>query len=185
MQTEIRKVSVLSSELLEAAEAIAESAPKSSDLENTFCRKAISTAYFAVFHKLVEDATNRIIDTGDEDYLHRGELARWYTHGDIRTVSQWIVNWANGGKLPDSVNGLLNAAPADLIKLSKFVLRLQKARHSADYDRFEHFKKGDTGKWITTARDAIELTQRLQGNSVYQRYLMLLLGGPKIARKAA
>jgi len=53
-------------------------------------RRAVSGAYYALFRELVGEATRRAVGPERSRQHDRSPLARWYAHGEIRTVSQWV-----------------------------------------------------------------------------------------------
>ena len=85
-------------------------------------RRAISSAYYALFHELVDWATWKAVREDDSRDVERWMMARWYQHADVRRVCDWVVAAARGGRgMPLGVPALLgghgspDAAPADLV----------------------------------------------------------------------
>ena len=61
--------------------------PRSNDL-----RRAVSTAYYALFHEMVAPAVDQALpDSSVED---RAKASRWFDHGDVKKCCEWIVECA-------------------------------------------------------------------------------------------
>ena len=92
-------------------------------------RRAVSTAYYALFHLLTIDAA-RLYVRDDWELVSR--IARSLNHGDMKNVSREFSK----GQLPKSLQ--VPDKPAQISELVKKVAKafnnLQAARHSADYD---------------------------------------------------
>jgi hypothetical protein len=84
-------------------------------------RRAVSTAYYALFHLLIDEAVN---NWGIA--RHRGKLARTFDHGSMkRTCDDYAKNFYVAGKPASEV----------LLKdVAKTFSDLQLKRHTADYD---------------------------------------------------
>ncbi len=101
------------SRLLEAAELLLKEKPKSA----TFKRRAVSTAYYAVFHQLARLCTDCLLkdaESSDENYER---IYRALDHSQLRRAF---------GQPP-------LAGHKTLRKIGDAVLRLQSERHRADY----------------------------------------------------
>ena len=104
-------------------------------------RRAISSAYYAVFHLLIHQAVRRLIGTtGSRDARElRHQMSRWFQHSQMKATSGWFKPT---GKIPPQVVELLKyssalpagCVPASLSRVAAAFIDLQEARHSADYD---------------------------------------------------
>jgi hypothetical protein len=151
----------------EALLSVADTLARLDDPTTVARRRAVSSAYYALFHGLIADAVSRTIgdDPGrDED---RYTVSRWYNHGEMRSVSQWVIRLARGESVPNGVAVLLGNPPADLVELARALIQLQEARHEAD-----------ARATINTAREAVARLPRLATDRTHANYLILLLGGP-------
>lgn len=84
-------------------------------------RRAVSTAYYAVFHLLIDEAVGHwAIER------QRSVLARTFDHGRMKKVCEDCVNIFYSSGQPAALSRLKNVAHA-------FIL-LQEQRHKADYD---------------------------------------------------
>jgi uncharacterized protein (UPF0332 family) len=112
------------------------SAPKQASL-----RRAVSTAYYAVFHLLIDEAV------GNWGVEHqRSTLARTFEHGSMAKVCE------------DSVRDFYIAQqPAPLLPLkdvAQTFTELQQKRHIADYDNSTVWTKANAETWVTKAETA-------------------------------
>lgn len=167
----------------EALLSVADTLARLDDPTAVARRRAVSTAYYALFHGLIADAVNRTVGndpTRDED---RYVVSRWYNHGEMRTVSQWVIRLARAESVPNGVAALLSDPPADLIELARTFIQLQEARHEADYDHTANLSVANARVAINTAGDALSRITLLAGHRAYSNYLVLLLGGPRLATR--
>jgi hypothetical protein len=76
----------LASDLLEQAQHLSRRErrrPRQASL-----RRAISTAYYALFHLLIDDATSTLVSRAEL----RARFARAFDHGDMKNASRAFVN---------------------------------------------------------------------------------------------
>lgn len=164
----------------EALLSVADTLARLNDPSTVARRRAVSSAYYALFHGLIAEATRRTFGDDpvrDED---RYTVSRWYNHGEMRTVSQWVIRLSRGESVPNGVADLLGGPPVDLIELARAFIQLQEARHEADYDHTANLSDADTRAAIDTTRDALLRLRRLSPERMYSNYLLLLLGGPRM-----
>jgi hypothetical protein len=114
----------LHDELLDQARHLATREPKKP--RQASLRRAISSAYYALFHLLLYEATH-LLFPGTPVGL-RERASRAFSHGEAKSV---CAEWAKGngvdGLTTDPIeNGLQNVAAA--------LVDLQELRHKADYD---------------------------------------------------
>ena len=99
-------------------------APVQADL-----RRGVATAYYALFHLLVHEATNRLVAIADL----RPRVARAFDHKTMRSVCQEYV-----GLHPNLAGNLMTAAgqsvPTRIRDIAREFIALQDARIQADYD---------------------------------------------------
>ncbi len=91
-------------------------------------RRAVSTAYYALFHLLVHEATTRLVAVA----ALRPRVARSFDHNIMRRVCQDYDNL-----IPNAVGLLVldgQIVAAGVRNIAVEFLVLQQARHRADYD---------------------------------------------------
>jgi hypothetical protein len=92
-------------------------------------RRAVSTAYYAVFHLLAADAALQACSVSPPGL--RDRVQRALTHETMRQAA----NSFQASNLPIDLASLLNhPIPASLISTARSFARLQEERHKADYD---------------------------------------------------
>ncbi len=106
-------------------------------------RRAVSTAYYGVFHFLVDEICSAQIGTQNAQRPYRHALSRAFAH----TVMKQACSGFGGGTLKDSViKGLPRdqkgnyAVPKPIQNMAATFAELQEKRHLADYDLSERFK---------------------------------------------
>lgn len=142
----------LPDDLLEQAVHLADRDPRKP--RQASLRRAVSSAYYALFHLLVEEASGLFTATPGVAYA----TGRALSHGEMLTVSQRFAV----GQLPKSIAGAggplfaTSAGPAgDAVKrvAATFVL-LQQKRHEADYDRAKSFTRSEVKQLLGRAQEA-------------------------------
>ena len=100
----------LATDLLEQAEHLSKREPRRP--RQASLRRAISSAYYALFHLLVEEASSGVVAGDATRRGLRPLVGRTYDHGEMRKVCSV---WASGGTLPLAVRDYITfPVPADL-----------------------------------------------------------------------
>lgn len=141
-------------------------------------RRAVSTAYYALFHFLIRKATRSLCPEA-ADLTRRQLMARAFDHGTMKSAS---LPFAGRGPFLKPVGALfpqLQVPPA-LREVAKIFIELQEARHWADYDLSRRMSRVDARQHIAAAHRAIEtLWPECEGTEAANVYLLtLLLHGP-------
>ncbi len=102
-------------------------------------RRAISTAYYALFHFLIREAVRQIGPNLSEEHYNRAY--RWFDHGAMNRValafSQQVVRTQN----PKDV--LIHDNDPGIMFIAGNFAELQELRHLADYDSSAVFLRAD------------------------------------------
>jgi hypothetical protein len=154
-----------------------------------YLRRATSTAYYALFHELVQHGARRAAGAGPIG--HQQAIGRWYAHGNFKKAARWVEDIASGRTPPNPVRLLLvdpvtGAAPVDLEVLASAFSELQEARHGADYDSsFDATRLSVLGH-VNTARSGIDAIKRMDKSNLHQfdMFLLLALGGERMIRNS-
>lgn len=96
-------------------------------------RRAISSAYYALFHMLVDEACRAQIGAHHNQARFRQVLGRAFTHGTMKDACKSF----GGGTLKKSVAKGLPATftiPPEIRNLANIFVDVQETRHVADYD---------------------------------------------------
>lgn len=92
-------------------------------------RRIVSAAYYALFHLLIEDATELLGPNLSPEIRHR--IQRWFEHGTMKQICGRFGKSNLDQPLKDLVG---DTASFDLQKVCNTFITLQEARHKADYD---------------------------------------------------
>ncbi|MFY0992611.1 hypothetical protein [Halomonas sp. C05BenzN] len=170
----------LANDLLEQARILAKREPQRP--KQASLRRAVSTAYYALFHLLVEAASREVVRGNNHRGL-REAVARSLNHGDMKKVCRSIANW-NPQKPPVPIATLLGGPPcAELVSLSQAFFELQQARHEADYDLSMRFSRDEVTELIDIAESAFSDFNALRRDSrQYRTFMMALMFHPGWSR---
>ena len=113
--------------------------PRQADL-----RRAVSAAYYAVFHALCEETADSLIGTAHPDRTERAwvQTYRAIHHAKARTACKNFV-------------GAASDFPVEAQQFALIFVRLQQKRHSADYDPISRFRKEEVQAFVDGAQTAI------------------------------
>jgi uncharacterized protein (UPF0332 family) len=138
-------------------------------------RRAVSTAYYALFHLLIQEAVLNWKRT-DQGPL----FARFFEHGRMRNASE---------KQRAECRGLLARRPVlpaaqvaslrHLHHVSHTFVEAQQRRHSADYDNSKKWTRTEVSIQIDAIQQAFARWKAIRDQSVAQDYLLSLLGNPR------
>lgn len=147
----------MASRLLNAAEILLREGSGST----AFRRRAVSTAYYAIFHalaKLCSDYVTRSAPRGSEEY---SRVYRSLDHGPLKNVF---------GQSPLKDNKALS-------RIGAIVVRLQAERHKADYlpPTVGVFSRAEAQELIDLARVALVEIEKLKPNQKDCRMLATCL----------
>ncbi len=162
--------------LLDVARSLAEGGSEESR------RRAVSTAYYALFHLLVESAATRMFPGPDRARL-RDWLARAFAHRNMKTVAEHFVRDPVGEKLGHALGerGLRD----ELKDVAHAFVDLQSFRHEADYDRTCAFGFDAAREAVDTAETAFEQWNAVRGTIQADVFLAALLAFDKVRATAA
>jgi hypothetical protein len=154
-------------DLLRQAEHLARREPRHPRQESL--RRAVSAAYYALFHLLVGEATNRLVGV----LSVRTRFSRAFDHGDMKQASRAF----GGSPTPQQLATLTNGSPipAELRDFALAFIQLQDARHEADYDVGKTFTRQDVNGLIARARQSVQWWQAVRTQPVVHFYLAALL----------
>ncbi len=130
-------------DLITTARSLTELDPRQPTQANL--RRAVSTAYYAVFHSLAYTAANLLI--GRELTTAWHQVYRALEHGNARSA---CLN-----------KQAMEEFPHEIEEFALTFVDLQKARHRADYSYDVTFDRHDTLTAIDRAADAIDQLERV------------------------
>lgn len=140
-------------------------------------RRAVSTAYYAVFHYLVDEVCCAQIGSQNSQKKYRYLLARAFVHTSMKEA---CTSFAGGTlkasivkKLPCNSSGIY-AIPVEICDIAGTFFELQEKRHMADYDLSELFRKSEVLTLIDQAELHIENFRRLAVSDTRKFFLACL-----------
>ena len=158
-------------DLLKQAKMLAQREPKRP--KQSSLRRAVSTAYYALFHLLINESLNRSVQTDARDYV-----ARSYEHGAMKAVcEEWGGANLTTGKGISRITLTKIALPieVELQTIATTFKDLQEARHEADYDVTASLNKLDVlGKIqrVETAFQDLETVKRNRNTAIFLAALL-------------
>lgn len=135
--------------LLAAARLLLSAAPA----EDAQLRRAVSTAYYALFHKVAQAAAERFMGTGMQEMAGYGLIYRSFNHGrmkavcvslDVKALSRPVAQQLGRSGVSGSMRAFASA-----------FVNLQEQRHLADYDPTAMFAPADAQFLVDAAKAAI------------------------------
>jgi uncharacterized protein (UPF0332 family) len=129
-------------------------------------RRAVSTAYYALFHLLVEEAALRWNGSPEA----KTGMERGFQHGPMKNVSiqfrkQAWQDW----------HGNQRQIPSAIQKIASAFVDLQEERHTADYDNHEQWSVTDVQAILDTARSAFQHWHSIRTDPMAGNYLLAML----------
>ena len=150
-------------DLLKQAKTLAQLDPRRPKQVNL--RRAVSSAYYALFHLLTSQASALYA----AEFGLAARINRTLNHGEMRKVSLMIAN----DKLPKGVQAPVGRymAPREVKTVANAFVRLQEARHEADYDLTRTFSREEALRFVQMARDAFEAWEAVKKTDDARLYL--------------
>ena len=152
-------------QLLTVAAQLAE-APQRGRPQQARLRRAVSTAYYALFHRLVSGATDLLAGgpaRGTRRYLI---VYRSFEHRRMADVCRQIVN----GNLRTEAGGCFHGT---IHECATIFIELQENRHEADYDPFAHIVLSDAKTAVAKATAAIQMLNNSPENERLDFFTLL------------
>lgn len=148
--------------LIQAARDLVESA-NSDDPHNSHFRRAISTAYYALFHCLAESSANLL---AGEDPANRSRRAWRQTYRALNHAA--VKNRSNRSEFKTEF-------PQEIQDFAEVFVEIRDKRNRADYDPTEAFSKPDAQHAINDEEEAINNFMSIESGERRNFALYLLL----------
>lgn len=140
--------------------------------------RAVSSAYYHLFHLLTREAARLFAD--DEQLI--GQLARSLSHKTLKEVSEVFRaatvrrGQTNVQQLPGALHGAwLSRVDQDLVsdlnRVADALIRLQRARHDADYNLINDVVKADATAAVSLAEEASAIVGRIRDREIFRLYV--------------
>ena len=149
--------------------------PRQADL-----RRAVSAAYYALFHRLIDLCCESLLGVGPVAADQRNILSRSFSHGEMKKASGSFA----GGTLPAGLAGQFKnaAVPVRVRRIAQTFKFLQDERHAADYDRTREFTRTSVRSLLNQAEAAAALATDQKADSFFRFYLLALLHWDRLKR---
>ena len=132
-------------------------------------RRAVSTAYYALFHLLISETVANWSRASSRD-----ALGRMFDHGLMKKVSSRILD---ANKVP--FKGEDPAVVRNLRAVAKAFAMLQDQRHIADYDNATLWAETEALLVVSRAEEAFATWRLIRNEDIAQNYLVTLLIKPR------
>jgi uncharacterized protein (UPF0332 family) len=139
-------------------------------------RRAVSTAYYALFHLLIYEAT-----LNWKQVEQRPLLARFFEHGKMKNACEKQKGACRDyfSSQPPPPAGPNHDCMTHLQKVSHSFFQAQQQRHSADYDNSKEWTRIEVLTMIQLVEEAFDSWRQIRDHSFAQEFLISLLGNPK------
>ena len=129
-------------------------------------RRAASTAYYALFHLLIQDAALR----WDGSSESRSGVERAFSHGQMKNISLRFQGpiWQDWRETPQAI-------PPELRRVAAAFADLQEKRHKADYDNQLQWSFFETESVLNLAAAAFQDWAAIREHPMAGNYLMAML----------
>ncbi|MCB2263537.1 MAG: hypothetical protein LGR52_11500 [Candidatus Thiosymbion ectosymbiont of Robbea hypermnestra] len=138
-------------------------------------RRAVSTAYYALFHLLTDEASRFLISGSNRDSL-RNLVARGFTHSEMgRTAKAFLSGY---GGLTQHIRNIISEPseyPDELDAVAAAFYDLQRARHTADYDLSARLTRDETLTLVRLAETAFADWEKIRTHEAARIFLVALL----------
>ena len=140
-------------------------------------RRAVSAAYYALFHLLVSDAVRRLLAGSDREAL-RNCLSRAFDHAVMKRVARQFAQRGLSPKLEPGLNGI--PLQEEIVRVAAAFVDLRQHRHEADYDMGRSFTRLEVLSLINDAERAFVDWRKVRQSLQADTFLVGLLAFEKI-----
>ncbi len=159
----------LATDLIEQARMLAgldTTNPKQASL-----RRAVSAAYYGLFHLLVEEGVKLFVRNHD---ALAAKVSRTFDHNTMKTVSGHFKDQTKG--LPKGISpNTAYQIHADLKTVAEAFIKLQESRHDADYNLDRQFSLSEAQELIRAAETAFASWENVRDTNDARLYLASFL----------
>jgi hypothetical protein len=156
-------------DLLELAQQLTDLHPEKP--HQASLRRAVSTAYYALFHLLISEAT---VNWARPDL--RARLGRCFDHGPMKNASKITVAQVNRDAKGNLLAGSEKTVALHLRTVANAFIQAQQRRNDADYKMDKEWKPIEVATHIASVTEAFETWNVIREDPAAQAYLVSLLG---------
>lgn len=139
-------------------------------------RRALSAAYYSLFHLLVDEAVRRMVSASWHPL--RDCLKRAFDHGTMKTVAQQFANDSVAPRLSPGLQS--ESLQPELMRVAETFVDLQQARHDADYNTAWRASRSGTMGLIEQTEEAFLLWRTVRRTVQADTFLVGLLAHDKM-----
>ncbi|MBK9261423.1 MAG: hypothetical protein IPM54_16660 [Polyangiaceae bacterium] len=140
-------------------------------------RRAVSTAYYALFHLLVY-ASASCLAGGSERKKLRNLLSRAFEHAEMKSVCTAFKSGTLNANVANNYGPV--SVPRDLKHVAEAFCLLQEGRHLADYAVHQRFTRTEAIVEVNRAKNAFQAWDRVRKDPVARLFLTCLLIQKKV-----
>src|SRR5712691_7537913 len=156
-------------DLLELAQDLANLHPESP--HQASLRRAVSTAYYALFHLLISETTANWARPE-----LRATLGRCFDHGPMKTASETKVSQINAAFKDNPPEGAEETVALHLRAVADAFIQAQQQRNDADYNMAKEWTPVEVDTQVASVNEAFKAWNVIRDEAVAQAYLVSLLG---------
>lgn len=137
-------------------------------------RRAVSAAYYALFHFLIDEACRSwVAGQGADRSATRAVLGRAFDHGVMKQAAGSFASGTLSPKLSPGLAGTVVPAPIKVIAAT--FRAMQQQRHAADYNLRVRYKRGDVLRLIFNVERSIAGWKSVRDTPTGRLFLISLL----------
>ena len=136
-------------------------------------RRAVSTAYYALFHLLIDGGAKSL--SSARPTALRQRIGRAFTHVDMKNVCKQFAQGSSANLDPATEALIVAPLEPELARIADAFRILQEERHRADYDLSAPFERFDVLQKIDLARRAFTDWQAVRQTNNAKVFLAALL----------
>lgn len=152
-------------------------------------RRAVSTAYYALFHLLTDEAARMMLPRKQHAQF-RPLLCRVFEHAQMSAGAKRFATATAWPFFPSitSVGGTTPASsvrtvPVEIQTVATSFQELQQARHDADYNRARTFTGHEAATLVQQAETAFTEWRKVRRDPSAPLFLLTLLANNRLARR--
>jgi hypothetical protein len=134
-------------------------------------RRAVSTAYYTLFHLLISEATANWARPE-----LRATLGRCFDHGPMKTASEAKVSQINTLLMRNPPDGEGKTVALHLRTVANTFVQAQQRRYDADYNLGREWTRVEVDTQIASVTVAFKAWKVIRDEATAQAYLVSLLG---------
>ena len=138
-------------------------------------RRAVSTAYYAVFHMVLGIAARRFMGPDQEHTAGYALIYRGFDHGRMKDICGKILSPTLSARYQILLRK--TSVSQDMRDFAKAFPAIQEARHLADYDPMTQFLPSDVSSLIDSAEVARAAFDRVEPAEQADVLALMMVGG--------